>query len=187
MNSLSVALFVIASATVGFAADQPAKPATNLLDLLTKEEWRLSGLDRLSSSQRSIIDAALSRNAKLVVDSAVAAREGRPVDSSLLVNPPSSPTPTASPGTVHRSGLGATFGLEEYLGDWRDLPVLTASVIKWVGGNSFELDNGQVWTSEEKIPYELPGKAITIAPRPFGNFALVVDGRNTTILVTRVK
>ena len=81
------------------------------------------------------------------------------------------------------------FGLPDisFSQEWRDQPGITARVSGWVGGNSFRLDNGQVWQGIEPIPFELVNREVEIQPRPGGHFALAVEGKNTTVRVIRVK
>ena len=67
------------------------------------------------------------------------------------------------------------------------MPPLKAKVTKWEGGNRFHLDNGQVWEGFEPITYELVGKDIAIQARPHGQFALSVEGLNTTLRVMRLR
>lgn len=88
-----------------------------------------------------------------------------------------------------KKGFLSGFGLPD-LGlnsDWRDQPSLKGKVVGWVGGNSFKLDNGQVWEGQEPIPFELVNRNIEIAPRPAHGFALIVEGKNTTVRVRRIK
>ena len=81
------------------------------------------------------------------------------------------------------------FGLPDisFSQEWKEEPGLDATVTNWVGGNSFKLDNGQVWEGMEPIPYELVNRKITIAPRPNGQFALEIEGKSTTVRIRRVK
>jgi hypothetical protein len=44
-----------------------------------------------------------------------------------------------------------------------------------------------VWQGVDPIRMELSGRDIEIQPRPNGGFALVVDGKNTTMRVIRIK
>jgi hypothetical protein len=67
------------------------------------------------------------------------------------------------------------------------MPPLRAKFLKWEGGNRFKLDNGQVWEGAEPITYELAGRDLEIQARPHGQFALVVDGVNTTLRVIRLR
>jgi hypothetical protein len=85
------------------------------------------------------------------------------------------------------SSFLSRFGLPDFSGDWRDQPGIKGRVLGWVGGNSFRLDNGQVWQGAEPIPFELVNRDVEIQPRPGGHFALQVEGKNTTVRVVRVK
>ncbi|HTO02488.1 MAG TPA: hypothetical protein VL069_02245, partial [Opitutus sp.] len=71
--------------------------------------------------------------------------------------------------------------------DWRNVPPLQATVTEWVSVNRFKLDNGQIWEGTDPITYELVGKPIEIQTRPHGQFALIVDGKNTTLRVRRLR
>lgn len=159
--------------TAPLASAQETFPG--LKSVLSAAEWKRAGLDRLSPDEIGVIDAALIRHqsgatAKLQAELATA-RE------------------TVTTVTVEqKKGLLQRFGLPVFdHTDWRALPPLKARVVKWEGGNRFVLDNGQVWEGFEPITYELVGKDIEIQARPMGQFALVVDGVNTTLRVMRLR
>ncbi len=78
-------------------------------------------------------------------------------------------------------------GLPEIGGDWKNQPSIKAHCTGWATGNSFKLDNDQVWEGVEPIRMELSGKDIEIQARPGGLFDLYVDGKNTAMRVIRVK
>lgn len=142
--------------------------------VMTESEWKRAGLDRLTPDEIGVIDAALIRHqsgANAQVQAEIA-----------KVRAEASPTSPASPGFFARFGL-PLFGDD----DWKSMPPLKAKVVKWEGGNRFKLDNGQVWEGSDSIPYELPGKEIEIQARPHGQFALVVEGKNTTLRVMRLR
>jgi hypothetical protein len=144
--------------------------------VLTEAEWKRAGLDRLSPDEIGVIDAALIRrqagvNAQMQAEVAKV-RAAAPVAAA----------PAASPGFMQRFGLPLFDD-----GDWRTMPPMRAKVVKWEGGNRFRLDNGQVWEGHEPITYELPGKDIEIQARPHGQFALIVEGQNTTLRVMRLR
>ncbi len=169
MKTRLLALFAILIAT---AAAQSAFPG--LKAVLTKAEWERAGLDRLTPDQIGVIDAALIRQ-----QSGATAHLQAEI---AKVRTEAAPTSPASPGFMQRFGLPLFND-----NDWRSMPPLKAKVVKWEGGNRFRLDNGQVWEGAEAIPYELPGKEIEIQARPSGQFALIVDGANTTLRVMRLR
>lgn len=145
--------------------------------ILTDAEWKRAGLDRLSPDEIGVIDAALIRQqagatAKLQTELTQAR-------TAAAATPAATP---AQPGLMQRFGLPL---FED--SDWRSMPPLKAKVTKWEGGNRFRLDNGQVWEGFEPITYDLIGKPIEIQARPHGQFALVVDGINTTLRVMRLR
>ncbi|MDI1336882.1 MAG: hypothetical protein PSU94_11935 [Lacunisphaera sp.] len=146
-----------------------------LKSVLSAAEWKRAGLDRLSPDEIGVIDAALIRHqsgatAQLQTELTAA----RSIATAVAVE--------------QKKGLLQRFGLPVFDdADWRTLPPLKAKFVKWEGGNRFKLDNGQVWEGFEPITYDLVGKEIEIHARPMGQFALVVDGVNTTLRVMRLR
>lgn len=141
--------------------------------ILSAAEWKRAGLDRLSPDEIGVIDAALIRQQ---------AGATAQLQTELAKARTVAATPAASPSLMSRFGLPL---FDE--GEWRTMPPLRAKVVKWEGGNRFRLDNGQVWEGHEAITYDLPGKDIEIQARPHGQYALVVDGVNTTLRVMRLR
>ena len=145
--------------------------------IMTADDYARAGLDKLTPDQIGVIDAALIRHFKASVNVAAERKAAEQVAVAT----------TAAVATERkRTGL-ERFGLPSFSGDWKNEAVLKARATGWVGGNSFALDNGQVWEGLEPIPFELAGRDVEIQPRPAGAFALSVDGKNTTIRVRRVK
>ncbi len=155
-----------------------AAPAVfpGLKSVLSDAEWKRAGLDRLSPDQVGVIDAALIRYE-------AGLERQHQAEVAAVRQDAAAAAATAQP----KASLFARFGLPNLHDDWRSLPTLTAKVMRWDGGNRFVLDNGQVWQGDEPITYDLPGKDVAIQPRPHGQFALVVDGVNTTLRVSRVR
>jgi hypothetical protein len=173
--SLSKRLFIAAlllTAVLGSA--QEAFPG--LKSLLSAAEWQRAGLDRLSPDEIGVIDAALIRH-----QAGTTTRLKAEISAAQ-------PVVTATPAAAPKPGFFQRFGLPIYDDtDWRTMPPLKARVVKWESSNRFRLDNGQVWEGFESITYELVGKDIEIQARPHGQFALVVDGANTTLRVMRLR
>ena len=87
-----------------------------------------------------------------------------------------------------RSGFWEKYTLPKlYNDDWKSIPPMVAKVTAWQGGNGFVLDNGQVWEGVEPIPFELPGREVTIEARPGDSFALKVGEKSTAVRVRRVR
>ena len=168
--TLFIALFAL-SVSAGLA--QESFPG--LKAVLTPAEWQRSGLDRLTPDEIGVIDAALIRRQVALTTrhqaEVTTARQSAPVVA-----------PAANVSLMQRFGLPLFDD-----SDWRNMPPLKAKVTKWEGGNRFILDNGQVWEGYEPITYDLPGKDIEIQARPHGQFALVVNGMNTTLRVMRLR
>lgn len=160
--------------TAGLASAQEAFPG--LKSVLTPAEWRRAGLDRLTPDEVGVIDAALIRH-----QTGTTAR----LKTELIAAQPPAPAAAAAapkPGFFQRFGLPVFDDSE-----WRTMPPLKARVVKWESANRFRLDNGQIWEGFEPITYELVGKDIEIQARPHGQFALIVDGANTTLRVMRLR
>jgi len=171
MKPLRIALLFLALAPGAFAAET----FPGLKSVLTPEEWARARLDRLSPDELGVIDAALIRHFK----GSQAAHEAQIVEMRQSVT---QLTEEKKRGIMQRFGL-PVFGDS----DWREMPPLKAKVAAWAGSNRFQLDNGQVWEGNEPIVYELVGKQVEIQARPMGQFALVVEGANTTIRVFRLR
>lgn len=158
-----------------FSAGYAQETFPGLKAVLTPAQWQRAGLDRLTPDEIGVIDAALIRHqATLTVQHQAEVTTARQAAAAA--------TPAASPSLMQRFGLPLFDD-----NDWRNLPPLKAKVTKWEGGNRFLLDNGQIWEGYEPITYDLPGKDIEIQARPHGQFALVVNGINTTLRVMRLR
>ncbi|SDR84569.1 hypothetical protein [Opitutus sp. GAS368] len=159
---------------------QPVFPG--LKAVLSTAEWQRAGLDRLTPDEIGVIDAALIRH-----EAGATAR----LQADLTATRAAAATvPAATPAVSaeQKRGLLQRFGLPVFSDtDWRTLPPLKARVLAWESANRFKLDNGQIWEGYEAIPYELVGKDIEIQARPHGQFALIVEGANTTIRVMRLR
>lgn len=146
-----------------------------LRSLLSETEWRRAGLDQLSPDQVGVIDAALIRY--------VLAQSRAPV-------PPSPGTMRLADAPVTPRGetsLLERFGLPSFNDDWRTVPPLESTVVRWRGGNRFVLANGQVWEGAQTISVELVGKTVQIAARPRGQYALIVEGGPAPFRVIRLE
>jgi hypothetical protein len=168
---------------LSFAATIPvfaSETAPSLKDLLTAAEWKRAGLDRLSPDEIGVIDAALIRNNVRLRQAheteLAAARAAIPVAGTEAV------------AAEKKRSFLQRFGLPTFDEvNWRDIPPLQAKVTEWVSANRFKLDNGQVWEGVDNITYELAGKSIEIQARPHGQFALIVEGQNTTLRIMRLR
>ena len=167
-----VALFCILTAA---ALAQVEPPATfpGVKTVMSPEEFARAGLAGLTADQLGLIDAAIIRHYTRTVATAASTQ------AAVIVQ--------KNTEEKKRSFL-SHFGMPDLISqEWRDVPSLKAHCTGWVGGNSFQLDNGQIWEGLEPISVEVAGKDIEIQARPNGAFALAVNGENTTIRVHRVK
>jgi hypothetical protein len=167
-------LLLVVSAACAFAQTEPPATFPGVKAVMTPEEFARAGLSALTPDQLGLIDAAVIRHYTRTVATAATHQATQIVQAQKV---------------EQKRGLLERFGLPDlsFSQDWRDVPSLKAKCTGWVGGNSFKLDNGQVWEGLEPIPMELPNRDIEIQARPGGQFALAVDGQNTTIRVHRIK
>lgn len=180
-QSDSIALPPPASATPP-AAESPAPAVTPIAPgsfpgiriVMTPEEFAKAGLSGLTDEQVTLINVAISRHYDHTVAKA-ATQEAEEMTQQAVAE------------EKQKSWL-AHVGLPDVLStDWKNQPGIKGKCTGWATGNSFKLDNDQVWEGVEPIRMELSGHDIEIQQRPNGAFDLVVDGKNTTYRVIRVK
>jgi hypothetical protein len=142
--------------------------------VMTPEEFGKAGLSGLTDEQLAIINLAIARHYNQTVAKA-ATQEAEQMTEQAVAEERS------------KSWL-AHVGLPDVMStEWKNQPSVKATCTGWATGNSFKLDNGQIWEGVEPIRMELAGRDIEIQSRPNGQFDLVVDGKNTTYRVLRVK
>jgi len=180
-QSDSVALPPPASATPPPAAEPPA-PVPSIAPgsfpgikiVMTPEEFAKAGLSGLSDDQIGVINAAITRHYDHTIAKA-ATQEAEEMTQQAVAE------------EKQKSWL-AHVGLPDVMSaQWKNEPGIKAKCTGWATGNSFKLDNDQVWEGVEPIRMELSGHDIEIQARPNGAFDLVVDGKNTTYRVIRIK
>jgi hypothetical protein len=165
---------LLLTATTILAQAEPAATFPGLRAVMPPEDFARAGLAGLTSDQLGLIDAAIIRHYTRTVVTAANQQAAQIVQQTTVEK--------------KRSFLDR-FGLPDlsFSQDWRDTPSLKAHCTGWTGGNSFKLDNGQEWEGFEPITVEVAGHDIEIQARPSGQFALIVDGENTTLRVHRIK
>jgi hypothetical protein len=142
--------------------------------VMTPEEFAKAGLSGLSDDQLAIINLAIARHYNQTV-AKYANEQAEQMTEQAVAEERS------------KSWL-AHVGLPDVMSTkWKDQPSVKATCTGWATGNAFKLDNGQVWEGVEPIRMELSGRDIEIQGRPNGQFDLIVDGKNTTYRVLRVK
>jgi hypothetical protein len=150
--------------------------APSLKSILSETEWKRAGLDRLTPDEIGVIDAALIRHHR------GATTELRAELESVRQEVATAKVVSRERSLLERFGLPILSDV-----DWRELPPMRGKVVAWETANRFKLDNGQMWEGLEPIPYELVGKNVEITARPAGRFQLMVEGRNTTLRVIRLR
>ena len=145
--------------------------------IMSAEEKKRAGLDRLTPDEVGVIDAALIRYYMRVVTG--------------LPGVPPAAAPLAASKRIEdgrEPSLWDRFGIAKLTDtDWKKQPPMIVKVAGWVGGNRFTLDNGQIWEGLENIPFEIAGKQVIIEARPLDNFALKLDDKSAVVRVRRLK
>ncbi|MEO6874381.1 MAG: hypothetical protein ABI222_06120 [Opitutaceae bacterium] len=154
----------------------PANAFPGLRIVMTPEEFAKAGLDALSPDQLEVINAAVARH----YGQAIAKQANQQAEETQQA------VQTAVAAEKEKSWISHV-GLPGLGSDWKNQPSIKGTCTGWATGNSFKLDNGQVWEGVDPIRMELSGKEIEIQPRPNGAFALIVDGKNTTYRLIRIK
>lgn len=166
-----------------------------LQTIMTAEEFRQSGLYRLSPAQLKAVNDAIVRHYTGTVETAAQQQAEQIAEKIVeqkveqIAQQKAEQIAQEKIAEHEKKSLLQRFGVPDFglNQDWKDEPSLFGRVTGWVGGNSFRMENGQVWEGLEPIPFELVNREIEIAPRPNGMFVLIVDGRNTTIRIRRIK
>ncbi len=166
-------LFALFLLTAGVALAQSSTTFPGVKTVMSPEDFARAGLSALTPEQLALIDAAIVNHYNRTVTTAASQQAAVIVQQQTIA-------------TNKRSWLDR-FGMPDFGTDWRNIPSLKAHCTGWVGGNSFKLDNGQVWEGYDTITTEVANKDIEIQARPGGEFALIVNGINTTIQVHRIK
>jgi hypothetical protein len=167
------ALFVLIAAAA-LAQTEPPATFPGVKTVMAPDEFARAGLSALTPEQLDLIDAAILRHYSRTVATAATKQ------AAVIVQKNES---------EHKRTWLDRFGMPDlsFSQDWKDIPSLKAHCTGWVSGNSFKLDNGQVWEGLEPITVEVANKDIEIQARPNGAFALGVNGQNTTLRVHRIK
>ena len=163
--------------------------------IMTAEEFRQSGLYRLSPAQLKAVNDAIVRHYTGTVETAAQQQAAQIADKIVeqkveqIAQQKAEQIAQEKIAQHEKKSLLQRFGLPEigFDQDWKDQASIHGKVLGWVGGNSFRMDNGQVWEGVEPIPVELVNRNIEIAARPNSQFVLIVEGRNTTVRIRRIK
>jgi|UniRef100_UPI00404B8D0C hypothetical protein len=169
MNRLLL-VFILSTSALFADANFPGVKA-----IMSPAEFQSAGLDLLTPDQLTALNAAIVRHYVGTVET-VAAQQANQIAQETI-------TRHEKQSILERFGL-PDFSINQ---EWKEEPGIVGTVTKWVGGNSFKLDNGQIWEGQEPIPFELVNRKVEIKPRPNGMFALEVEGQNTTVRIRRVK
>lgn len=178
MKKLLTSLVLCAFASVALAqsesAPKPPETFPGIKAVMSPEDFARAGLSGLNSEQIGLIDAAIIRHYTRTVVTAANKEAAKIVEKTT--------------GERSRKFFDR-FGLPDFTfsDEWKTVTNLKAHCTGWVGGNSFKLDNGQVWEGFEPITVDIADRDVEIAARPGGQFTLIVDGNNTTIRIHRIK
>lgn len=177
MTRLSTLAFALILAPALFASSKAAEPLP-LEDRMTHSEFLAAGLHRLSPDELAALNAFLAREARETRS------EQPPVtasEQSAQARPPeteSAPRQDADVGFEQRRTREAFQARIQ--GDFRG----------WSGDTRFELENGQVWETNQNRTFHYTGPdqpVVTIEPGVLGSWYLSVEGYNARVRVRRVE
>lgn len=206
-----LALAAILAGSVAMAADKPA----DVRDLMTANQYRNAGLDKLSADQIAALNSDVTNISVLAVANGPANLEhilttdqfsgaglntlsedqmralntwltGYLHSQSQVAD--AAPPGSAASGTNVDHSLGASM-LKTSAGE----PDSVQSTIKgtflgWSGSTIFTLDNGQVWQQSEPADYSthMQNPVVIIKKMHFG-YLLTLPGNGQTVFVMRIK
>src|SRR5690606_29789085 len=103
--------------------------------IMTLQQFHDAGLDKLTPAQLTALDNAIKNHYDTAVKTVIVEKTKVTQDDFA---------------TEQERSLLERFGLPLSLSqDWREEPSLSGTVTRWVGGNSFKMDNGQIWEGTE--------------------------------------
>ncbi len=164
-----VLIFTVLSLIVATSA-VAQQDFSSLEEMMSGEEFRRAGLDKLTPEELAALNAWLSRKP--------------PPAAAISSRATSAPAPVAQPAEDRR-------GFENRR---EDIDAIEAQLVGeftgWSGKTRFKLDNGQVWQQTRGGGYRASTKVnprVTIEPKLMGSWALRVEGVNRTVRVKRIK
>lgn len=170
-------VLTVAAVVIGTLLDAPAfaaetarpegarKEFTGLKRLMSEEEYRRAGIDRLTDAERTALDAWLARY------------EAGELESARTL-------------AVVEAVEGARAQVWEAQTDARLEAKVVGEFAGWTGDTVFRLDNGQVWRQRlpGKFRYDGPPQpTVEIARNRFGFFILKLQGTTRSTGVERIK
>ncbi len=156
-----------------------AAAAPSLRELLTPEEYRKAGLDKLTDEEIRFLEARLAGAGLIPAAAARVARNEQP-------SPPAAAAPAGE----------TAFGREEEISEAavrsQQIPKEIRSRILgvfrgWEGRTQFRLENGQIWRQIDNTQFavNLTDPVVIVEKGRFGTFYLHVDGYRSRAKVVR--
>lgn len=187
------------------AVTVPQALAEDLKSLMSEQEYRAAGLDKLSDAERrALYQWIQQRRGGPTVSTAPAPAAAAPAaPASVAPTAAARPAPaTAQPAprpsqaaaeAAEQVAMEQNFGLEEPIVKPKELEELHARVVGkfrgWDGGTRFTLDNGQVWKQRGAGRYHYRGDdtRVVISKNAFGFYELRLVDADRSVGVRRIK
>lgn len=171
--------------------------AQDLKSLMSEQEYRAAGLDKLSDAERRALYLWIQQQR----GEAAVTVAPTPAAPTPAAEPPATapqPTPAPQPGkaeaeAAEQVAMEKNFGLEEPVVKPKELEELHARVVGkfrgWDGGTRFTLDNGQVWKQRGAGRYHYRGEdtRVVISKNAFGFYELRLVDADRSVGVRRIK
>ena len=177
MTRLSTLAFALILAPALLATSTAAEPLP-LEDRMTHSEFTAAGLHRLSQDELAALNAFLAREASQ--------RPAQPRSDTAREQPAQDTRPQAQPAPRVESDVGFEQRRKREAFQAR----IQGDFQGWSGDTRFELENGQVWETNQSRTFHYAGPSepvVTIEPGMLGSWYLSVEGYNARVRVRRVE
>ncbi len=161
------------------------RPAQDIRDLMTEQEFRSAGLEKLSPEELESLNIWLY--GKIEAEREAAAEEARTETLSQVVE---EPDPIESFGRDSIRQSSAEREVEKQRNPDRIESRIVGSFDGWSGATVFHLENGQIWRQVQDERFVVPdmeNPAVTIEKGLFGAYFLKVEGYGSRVKVRRIK
>ena len=191
-------LLVLAMSVVLAPRAFPAgKAPLSLRDVLTPEEFRQAGLQKLTAGELEFLSRRVLALGPAAAVTMVADAGPAPTISTNPVPPRAEPA-AGQPGPETPLQGEAAFGQEQMLREAIEVSHKIPRVVTtrflgtfrgWTGNTRFELENGQVWrqVDDSVFAVNLVNLSVTIKKGALGTFFLSVEGYGSRVKVERVR